>query len=136
MHVVHNIIYIYIVYTTSAAFASYFQRSVRIRVYWPDVRAGGATTPHRDGYLPLSTATSPFCFRKCDRLDHIVLCEGREISGSTYFRGRRAGQRRPETWDNFVGTRNLKTNMNKRKRKTGGKKTYTETGRSLIRFKL
>lgn len=43
-----------IMYTTSAVFTSYFQRSVSIWVYWPDVRAGGSTILYHVGYLALS----------------------------------------------------------------------------------
>jgi len=43
-----------------------------------------------------------------------------------YFREWRAVEERPEILDNFVGTRNFKTNMNKQKWKNG-EKTYFET---------
>lgn len=120
-------------YTTSAAFTSYFQRSVSIWVYWPDVRAGSSTTLHHISYLSLSLSLS--LSRHCD----LSFVTGNTIAlilsyyvGFTKFPEEciilgKPVEGRPKILDNVVGTRNLKTNMNKWKTR---KKTYPKNGDS------
>jgi len=107
-----------ILYTTSAAFASYFQRSVRIRVYWPEVRAGWYhnPTPRRLSYsLSLSLSRHRDLHFVTGNATVLILSY---YVGFVKFPGEciivgEPVEGHPKILDNFVGIKNLNTNMNK-----------------------